>query len=40
MNFTNDTDSANLFDVFYHAVFDGRRCVEVEIFVMHLDDAT
>ncbi len=27
-------------DVFYHAVFEGRRCVKVEVFVMCSEDDT
>ena len=33
-------DSNEPVDVFYHVVFEGRECVQVEVFIMCLDDAT
>lgn len=33
-------NDAEQLDIFYHAVFDGRRCMKVEIFVMCSEDTT
>jgi len=37
---TNLDDDTEKFDIFYHAEFEGRACVRVEVFIMSLRDSS